>query len=226
MANSTYKSYLSENLSNKHFNNNNYVFFNYLLCVLGSSWLLQWACWGQKRIFCNFPSPSTMWVPLIILLSLVLMAASFIGSALSLIPYLIAMLPLNVLKLLFTPATVSPTFFSCETSLKRSNHKVWMSEFWNWILCFHHNPSCWFMFSSLCFPGSLQSLYCHPVQTVMCWHSEQLYYLANPNHNAKLLSSSIKCTRQWFFISVLWEVEKPSPILMLLVFSSQYILSI
>lgn len=63
-------------------------------------------------------------------------------------------------------------------------------------------------------------------QIVMCWHSEQLYYLANPNHNAKLLSSSIKCTRHWFFISVLWEVEKPSPILMLLVFNSQYILSI
>lgn len=46
------------------------------------------------------------------------------------------------------------------------------------------------------------------------------------HHNAKLLSSSIKCTRQWFFISVLWEVEKPSPILMLLVFNNQYILSI
>lgn len=170
-----------------------------------------------------------MWVPLIILATLVLMAASFIGSALSLIPYLITMLPLNVLKLLFTPATVPPTFFSCETSLKRSNHKGWMSEFWNWILCFHLNPSCWFMFSSTCFPGSLQSLYCHPVQIVMCWHSGTLNsYTTLPalNHNAKLLSSSIKCTRQWFFISVLWEVEKPSPILMLLVFNSQYILNI
>lgn len=168
-----------------------------------------------------------MRVTLIILTSLELMATSFTGSTLSLISYLITMLPLNVLRLLFIPATMPPTFFSCETWLKRSNHKGWMSELWNWILCFHLIPSCWFMFSSIiCFPGSRQSLLspCLGLPCAGTLHSSTTKPALN--YSAKLLNSSIKCTRHWFFISVLWEVEKPSLILKLLVFNSQYILSI
>lgn len=59
---------------------------NYLLCVLGSAWLLWCTCAGHGSVFCNFPS-ATMWFPPINLMSLGLMATSFTGSALSQIPY-------------------------------------------------------------------------------------------------------------------------------------------